>query len=124
MILKSIAAAVLVALASLPAVAQSQAASVTATASITITPAPPPPLAGPFFNPPSPVTVACNAAPGSFVTAISTTGGDSNPVTYTLGTGDTGDFAISGSNLVVGPNGINLNNCGKTNTVQVVATQQ
>jgi hypothetical protein len=73
-------------------------------------------------NPPNP-TVACNAAPGTAVAALSVTGGNGNPVTYQATAGDTTDFTTSGANLVVAPNGINPNNCGKTNNVAVTATQ-
>jgi hypothetical protein len=38
-------------------------------------------------------------------------------------TGDTTDFVLSGSNVVVGPNGITLADCGMTETVTVTATQ-
>ena len=73
-------------------------------------------------NPQNP-TVACNAAPGTAISALSTTGGDGNPVAYTATAGDTSDFTTSGSNVVVGPNGINPNNCGKTNSLTITATQ-
>ena len=68
-------------------------------------------------------SMACNAAPGTFVSAVSVTGGDGNPMTYTASGGDTGDFAISGSNVVVGANGIAAAHCGQTMNVTVSASQ-
>jgi len=73
-------------------------------------------------NPASP-TIFCNAAAGTVVTALSTTGGDGNPVTYQATAGDTTDFTMSGANLVVGANGIAAANCSTTQNVTVTATQ-
>src|SRR6516225_1461138 len=69
------------------------------------------------FSPPNP-SVAC----------LAPAGGDNTPITWALA-GDTTDFAISGANLVVGPNGIATSTCpvapATTNTVNetVTATQ-
>jgi hypothetical protein len=100
------------------------AVSVTVTGKITIT--------GQLFNftlTPNPATVACNAAPGSLVMTMVATGGDGNPVSFALA-GDTGDFALSGNTIVVGPNGIAPANCPvapaltTTQSVNVSGTQQ
>jgi hypothetical protein len=93
------------------------AGSATATLSITVQA----PLAV-VFTPSSP-TEACSTAAGAVVSALSVTGGDGKAVTWSI-SGDTTDFALSGSNLVVGPNGIASADCGKVNTVTVTATQQ
>ena len=93
------------------------AGSATATLSITVQA----PLAV-VFTPPSP-TEACGVAPGAVVSALSVTGGDANPVTWSI-SGDTTDFALNGSNIVVGPSGIAMTDCGKVNNVVVTATQQ
>ena len=93
------------------------AGSATATLSITVQA----PLTV-VLTPPSP-TEACGAGPGSVVSALSVTGGDGNPVTWSIA-GDTTDFALTGSNIVVGPNGIALADCGKVDNVVVTATQQ
>jgi hypothetical protein len=66
--------------------------------------------------------IACNAPAGTLVMALQTSGGDGNPITYAIA-GDTTDFALSGSNVVVGNNGIAPANCGKPNAVTVTATQ-
>ncbi len=73
------------------------------------------------FTPSSP-TIACAAAAGTVVSAVSTTGGDGNAVTLTM-SGDTTDFALSGSNVVVASSGITGSDCGKTESVTVTATQ-
>jgi hypothetical protein len=99
---------------------QAQAGSVTGTLPITIQPAPLPLQI--VFTPAKPL-IACASAAGSVVSALSVTGGDGNPVTYTATAGDTGDFAISGANVVVGANGIAAANCGTTPTVTVTASQ-
>jgi hypothetical protein len=72
------------------------------------------------FSPASP-TEACNTAAGTVVAAVSTTGGDGNAVTLSLTGGDTTDFALSGSNIVVGPNGIAAANCD--NKVHILTVQ-
>jgi hypothetical protein len=96
---------------------QAQAGSVTATLPITIQA----PLAL-VFNPAAPL-IPCNAAPGTVVSALSLTGGDGNPGTFTASGGDTSDFAASGTNAVVGPNGIAAAHCGQINNVTITGTQ-
>ena len=73
------------------------------------------------FSPSSP-DVLCGASSGSIVSTIYVSGGTGKRVIYGI-SGDTGDFALSSSNVVVGPNGININNCGSVQTVTVTATQ-
>jgi len=53
---------------------------------------------------------------------LSVTGGDGNPITWSI-SGDTTDFALSGNNVVVGPNGVAAADCGKVNIVVVTAAQ-
>ena len=74
------------------------------------------------FAPTAP-TVACTAAPGTVVATLSTTGGDGSPASFTATGGDTDDFAVSGSNVVVGPNGVAAASCGATENLSVAATQ-
>ena len=80
------------------------------------------------FSPANP-SVACQAPPGTVVTTLSATGGDNTPITWSLAGGDTTDLAISGANLVVGPNGIAGSTCpvapATTTTINetVTATQ-
>jgi hypothetical protein len=79
------------------------------------------------LNPPAPA-LACNAVPGTIVTTLGVTGGDGNPVTYTIG-GDTADFALSLPNIVVAPGGITPAGCPvlpaltKIDSVSITATQ-
>ncbi len=71
--------------------------------------------------PPS-VTADCAWAPGTVVMGLATEGGNGNAVAYALSpTG--GDFAISGSNLVVGPSGIAPTHCGITQNVTITPSQ-
>jgi hypothetical protein len=93
------------------------AGSVSNTLSITIQP----PLQI-VFTPAKP-SIACDSAPGTVVSALSVTGGDGNAVTYTASAGDTGDFAVSGVNVVVGAKGIAAATCGTTPTVTITANQ-
>jgi hypothetical protein len=81
----------------------------------------PPPLA--LMLNPSTASEACAVPAGTVVSTLSTTGGDGNAVTYSLTGGDTTDFAVSGSNIVVGSSGIAAADCGKTETVAVSASQ-
>ena len=79
------------------------------------------------FTPAAP-TVSCNAPAGTVLSALSTTGGDGNAVAYTATGGDTADFTVNGTNVVVGPNGIAAANCppaGQTTTenLTITATQ-
>jgi hypothetical protein len=95
------------------------AAAGTTTATLTIT------VQAPFqvvFTPAAP-TIPCNAAAGSVVAGLSTTGGDGNAPTFAATAGDTSDFAVSGTNVVVGTNGIAQANCGKTSNLTITATQ-
>ena len=73
------------------------------------------------FTPSAPIE-ACDTAPGTLVSALSVTGGDGNPITWSI-SGDTTDFALSGNNVVVGANGFAAADCGKVNTVVVTAAQ-
>jgi len=61
------------------------------------------------FSPPAPL-LACNAAAGTLVATMVPSAGDGNPASYAI-SGDTTDFALSGSTVVVGPNGIAPANC-------------
>lgn len=107
---------------SLALMQSAQAGSVTGTVTITIQPA--------FklvFTAAAP-TIACNAPAGTVVAALGTTGGDGNASTFTATGGDTSDFTVNGTNVVVGPNGIAAANCppaNQTNTenLTVTATQ-
>jgi hypothetical protein len=69
------------------------------------------------------VLVDCSWAPGTVVMKMSSTGGDGKAVTYTLGGTPSGDLAISGSNIIVGPNGIAAANCGTVENITINATQ-
>ncbi len=69
------------------------------------------------------VTADCTWAPGAVVMTMGTTGGDGKAVTYTLGGTPTGDFAISGNSVVVGPSGIAAANCNTVETLTINATQ-
>jgi len=113
-------AAVLIAAAAGGANAQSATNTATATLSVAIQP---PPLKLVFT--PSAPTIPCGAPAGTQVAALSVTGGNGNPPKYAPTGGDTTDFAVSGANVVVGPNGapVDLTNCGKTLNVTVTATQ-
>ncbi len=94
-----------------------QASSVSGTISITVAA---PALA--LVISPSIAAVACEVTAGTTISALSTTGGDGNPVTFSLA-GDTTDFVLSGADVVVGPNGIAAANCNATQTVTVTARQ-
>ena len=69
------------------------------------------------------ITADCTWPSGTVVMQMSTTGGDGQPVTYSLGGTPSGDFTISGSAVVVGANGIAPANCGKVENVTINATQ-
>jgi hypothetical protein len=73
------------------------------------------------FAPTAP-SVPCNAPAGTIVAAVSTSGGNGNAPTLAM-TGDTADFALAGSNIVVGPAGIAAASCGTTRMTTVTATQ-
>ena len=74
------------------------------------------------FSPALPA-IACNAAPGTVVAGMSAVGGDGNPVTIAVTGGDTTDFTLSGSNIVVGPSGIAGYNCGHNEIFTVTPSQ-
>jgi hypothetical protein len=93
------------------------AGSVTATLPITIQA----PLAI-VFTPAAP-SIPCSAPPGTIVSAVSLTGGDGNPGTFTPSGGDTNDFAVNGVDVVVGPNGIAAAHCGQINSITIIGTQ-
>jgi hypothetical protein len=97
-------------------------AAVAGSVSGTLTVVVAPPALAMVINP-SNVDEACAVPEGTVVSQLSTTGGDGNPVTFSLTGGDTTDFAISGSNVVVGPNGIATADCGQTEAVTVTASQ-
>jgi len=69
------------------------------------------------------ITADCGWPPGTVIMTMSAQGGNGNPVTYSLATGSSGDFVVSGSTVVIAPNGIAPPNCGKTENVTVNATQ-
>jgi hypothetical protein len=69
-----------------------------------------------------PISIPCGVAPGSVVQTLGTLGGDGNAVTWSIA-GDTTDFVLSGSSVVVGPNGVSTASCGQTKTVTATATQ-
>lgn len=98
-------------------VTQALAASVSGTLTVVVAPQ----VLAMVINP-STVNEACEVAAGTVVSALSTVGGNGNPVTFALA-GDTTDFALSGSNVVVGPNGIAAANCNATQTMTVTASQ-
>ncbi len=68
---------------------------------------------GIVFTPPNP-SIACNSPAGTVVSAMSTVGGDGTTVTYglTSQTDTHSDLTVSGNNIVVGANGINVADCG------------
>lgn len=61
---------------------------------------------------PTSTTITCDIAPGTVLSAVTTTGGNQKPITLTL-TGDTTDFALSATtppaNIVVAPGGLTSN---------------
>jgi hypothetical protein len=67
-------------------------------------------------------TVPCNAPPGTVVARMLMSGGDGNPIGYTI-SGDTADFRIRGSVIVVGLAGLDPTHCNSTRSVTVKATQ-
>jgi hypothetical protein len=66
--------------------------------------------------------LACPLGAGVIVASLSTLGGDGNAVTFAL-SGDTTDFAISGSNIVTGTAGVPISKCGTSVTVTPSASQ-
>ena len=67
-------------------------------------------------------TVPCNAAPGTVVVSFSDIGGNNNPITWSLN--QNSDFIVSGTDILVGPNGIAQTHCNTNQTVALTATQQ
>ena len=102
-----IAAAALSALLASPALAQTST-------SLGITIGPAGPAQSITLNPPSPVTVPCNAVAGTVVTQVTT----AVPATLTLTGQNVTDFVLSATNspasVVVKTGGITPANCGKT----------
>jgi hypothetical protein len=77
------------------------------------------------FTPPKPI-VKCDVPPATVVSAMSLTGGDGNPATYTAVGGDTTDFAVAGSNVVIGASGIAAANCpqpGQPDNIEIITIQ-
>jgi hypothetical protein len=69
-------------------------------------------------------SVPCNAPAGTVVGRVLISGGDATAVTFTVKSGDTSDFKIRPSGvIVVGPNGINPANCGTNQSLTITATQ-
>jgi hypothetical protein len=68
-------------------------------------------------------SLACNSPPGTVVARLLPTGGDGKAITFSI-VGDTADFRIRGTVIVVNVNGIDPTHCGSTRTVTVTASQQ
>jgi hypothetical protein len=118
-LVRYIALATIVAVSLIGATVAAQAASVSGTLTVVVAP----PALAMVINP-SNVNEACEVPAGAVVSQLSATGGDGNPVTFSISGGDTTDFAINGANVVVGPNGIAKANCGASQSVTVTASQQ
>jgi hypothetical protein len=77
-------------------------------------------------NPSNP-TLACNTAPGTVISKITTSGGDGNPVALAFAPGSDASYALSAqtspANVVVGTNGIVAADCGITTNYTITATQ-
>jgi hypothetical protein len=67
-------------------------------------------------------SVACDAPPGTVVARLLLSGGDGNPISYTI-SGDTADFRLRGSVIVVGYAGIDRAHCGSNRMINVTASQ-
>jgi hypothetical protein len=67
--------------------------------------------------------VPCDAVPGTTVASVHVIGGNGNPLALSLSAGDAVDFAVSGSDIVVGDLGIAEGHCGLTRTVTITAAQ-
>ena len=115
--MRSIAIAAVVSLVLAPVAAA--AGSVSGTLTVVLGP----PALAMVINP-SNVNEVCAVPQGTVVSQLSTVGGDGNPVAFSITGGDSTDFAISGSNVIIGPNGITAANCGQTEAVTVSASQQ
>jgi hypothetical protein len=68
-------------------------------------------------------SLACNSPPGTVVARLLPSGGDGKPILYKLTGGDTADFRVRGTVIVVGLNGFNPAHCGTTVSIAVTATQ-
>ena len=68
-------------------------------------------------------SVACDAPPGTVVARLLPSGSDGNPMTYRITGGDSADFRIRGTVVVVGTAGIDPTHCGSNRTLSVTATQ-
>ena len=71
-------------------------------------------------------SVACDAPPGTVVARLMMSGGDGNPIAYTMhgpGSSNGPDFRIRGSVIVVGLHGIAPAHCGQKWNLSVTATQ-
>ncbi len=63
----------------------------------------------------------CDMPPGTKIASLSATGGNGNPIAWTL-TGTT-SLVISGTDIVIGPNGVALPDCNATVPFTVTGTQ-
>jgi len=68
-------------------------------------------------------SVPCDAPAGTVVARILMSGGDGKPISYAITGGDSADFRLRGSTIVVGTNGISPANCGTNQKLTVTATQ-
>jgi hypothetical protein len=69
-------------------------------------------------------SVACDAPPGTVVARLLPSDGDGTAISYTISAGDTEDFRIRGTVIVVGLAGIDPAHCGSNRSITVRATQQ
>lgn len=99
----------LAAVAALIGLAAREAAAASATIQINIQPSLAVTVPAGYGNVTQPSTL-CNAAAGSPIVRAGTSGGDGNPVSWSLTGGDTTDFVIdSGGLILVAPGGITSN---------------
>jgi hypothetical protein len=68
-------------------------------------------------------SVACDAPPGTVVARLLMSGGNGTPISYRISGGDSADFRIRGSVVVVGYAGIDPAHCGRNWNLSVTATQ-
>ena len=68
-------------------------------------------------------SVPCEAPPGTVVARLLMSGSNGNPISYRLTGGDTADFRIRGTVIVVGYAGIDPTHCGSNRSISVTATQ-
>jgi hypothetical protein len=70
-------------------------------------------------------SVACDLPPGAVVGRVLMSVGNGNGITFAVKGGDTADFRLRPSGvIVVGPNGISPANCGTNQSLTITATQQ